>query len=218
MTLKKITTAAACAAVIAAAPAHAVLGVGDVSFDPQTYAQLVQMMEQMEKAYTVATKQLDRLVQIQDAIREAERTYDDVVNTDLDAMAKSLKPSKGLGADRDKLQRLRDELERSKNGAGANVGYIKYQMERIDNLLKLSDLQEAGGRNLSKASTNLGDRDSARVTAQSTAALAALATLREQRDTEERMAHARAAQEDTDLVRNSGKLFGAFSNGNGGRR
>lgn len=207
----KTLTAAIVLAGLAPASAYAVLGFGDVSFDPQLSAQMSEMIKTATDTYKVAKGQLDEIIKVQNAIREANATYNDIVNTDLNRMAKEMFPStRGFGTDPDKLRALRAELERAESAGGANASYAKYQLERVKNLERLAGLQDANSKNVETSTANLDARKSAQVTAQSTATLAALATLQEQRAQQENLAATQASKENQDLMTDSAKLYGAL--------
>ena len=59
-------------ALAVANPAHAFLGVGDITFDPTSYAQLTKQYQQAVELYNNAKKQLDGLVSIEKTINDAQ--------------------------------------------------------------------------------------------------------------------------------------------------
>lgn len=184
-------------------------------YDPTVHSEVVALLKQAKEMYQTAKKQLDRLNEVSRTLEEAKQSYDTVVNTDLHALAKDLMPGQSLKGARgvETVGALRAELARLEASGQGNVEYYRYQLSRLGNLDRLFLLQDASAQNVTKATTNLDERKSTQVIAQSTATLAALAAVEGQRREREEVQAAAAAKRDADLLTDSAKIFHALGQG-----
>lgn len=214
--MKKAIPVLALLALFEARPASAVMGVGDLTYDPQAVAQLMQIYEEMKRYYKTAQDQLEQMDKIQRTLNEAHQSYNALVNTDIDEIAKDLAPGRYLkGArNKDKIGALRQELQALQSKSAGYKDYYAYQAARLSNLERLNMLEEASAKNLGKSSTNLDPRASGQITAQSTATLAALAAAEEQRRQQEELARAAARKQERDVVGDSARLYRAMGSAN----
>lgn len=189
--------------------ARAVIGIGDISFDPTVYGELVTIYEQGVKLWETTKQQLDRLSAIQQTINEANRAYESVVNFDIKRLAADLQPRANNGTD-NRFAAMRGELGRMENTLGSNTRYYQYQTQRIKNLESLELLQEASTKNVERSSSKLNQATADQITAQSTSTLAALAAAEEQRRKQEEMALARSRSEEISGVKKSADLYRAI--------
>jgi hypothetical protein len=203
------------ATVIAAVLSGSVGSAQTPVYDPTVHSEVVALLKQAKEMYQTAKKQLDRLNEVQRTLEEARQSYDTVVNTDLHALAKDLIPGQSLKGARgvEKIGALRAELERLEASGEGNVEYYRYQLSRLGNLDRLFLLQDASAKNVTKATTNLDERKSTQVIAQSTATLAALAAVEGQRREREEVQAAAAAKRDADLLAESAKIYHALGHG-----
>ncbi len=188
-------------------PAHAFWGVGDITFDPTTYGEVSALYKQTTELYNTAKKQLDGLASIEKTIKDAQQAYDSLANTDLKQVVKGLRPDKNSGKT---IGAMRAELERVGNGAGQNVGYIRFQLSRITQLENLALLKKASAANTEQATGKMNAATAERITAQSTSALASLAAAEEQRRVQEDFAQAAAAKAVVDNLNHSNKVYEAM--------
>lgn len=188
-------------------PAHAIWGVGDITFDPTTYGEVSALYKQTTELYDTAKKQLDGLASIEKTIKDAQQAYDSLANTDLKQVVKGLKPDKDSGKT---FGAMRAELERVENGVGQNAGYIRFQLSRITQLENLELLKKASAANTEQATGKMNAATAERITAQSAATLASLAAAEEQRRVQEDYAHAAAAKAVVDNLNNSNKVYEAM--------
>jgi len=82
-------------ALAVANPAHAFWGVGDITFDPTSYAQLTKQYQQAVELYNNAKKQLDGLVSIEKTIKDAQRAYETLASTNLKTVASGFSLNSG---------------------------------------------------------------------------------------------------------------------------
>jgi hypothetical protein len=123
-------------ALLVSAPAYALFGVGDVTFDPTTYAEVVKNTQQLVDLYHSAMQQLDRLSKMQQAMAEAGEAYDTVSNLNLHQMAQSLNPKTYMQNTNGKnqLQQMRSAIYNAGSAAQQDVSFVKGQMQRIQDL------------------------------------------------------------------------------------
>lgn len=190
-------------------PANAFWGIGDITFDPTNYAELVATGEKIYAMYNTLQTQLDRLSKIQDTIQKASEAYDRLTNLNLHSMADGLTPGKymnnshginGIGA-------ARSELYSLKSNASSDYNYIKGQVSRLDDLERMMGLQQVAANNAKTSSTDLTERQASQVTAQSTSVIAALATAEEQRRQQQDMGAASESQRQTQMTDQSATLY-----------
>jgi len=198
---------------MATTPANAFWGIGDVTFDPTNYAELVAHGKQIMDLYNSAMQQLDRLSKIQDTISKAYSAYDRLTNIDLHSMADGLKPGQYMKNSRGTqvINDARSELGRLKGNAQGDVYYVKDQLSRLDDLEKMIGLQSVAADNAKQASTDLDQRKSSQITAQSTSVLAALASAEEQRRQEQVVAQSAEQQQQKGLTGKSADLYKSLS-------
>lgn len=194
-------------AVVAAHPAHAFLGFGDVTYDPQNYAEITKLYEQTKSMYDTAMKQLDSMANVERSIRDAQQAYDSLATFSLKQAAAGLTPD---GSNMKTIAGLRDELARTGGGLSQNTGFVQYQLSQIRQLENLDLLQKASSTNVSDSTNKNSQADTGRITAQSTSALASLAAAEQQRKTQEDYARAAAAQGEADNFGNAGKVYEAI--------
>ena len=190
-------------------PAQAVIGIGDISFDPTVYAELVSIYSQGVEIWNTAKKQLDSLAEVQRTIKQANQAYQSIVNIDLKRIASDLTTGDLNGSD-DQIAALRSEMSQVESTLGGNTRYYQYQSQRIKNLESLELLQKASTNNLERASGNMGEAvvpTSTQITAQSTSTLAALAAAEEQRRVNEDVARNRAQAQEVDSVKQSADIY-----------
>ncbi len=192
----------------AASPARAFLGIGDVSFDPQSYGELVSIYNQLQQSAATLDGQLRTLRKLQTMTTRAQQSYRQVRDRKLHALAGGLGvplagANGGLGA-----VRLRIEGRRAADPADAGVYAI--ELRQLAGLQQLQSLQQAAAGNVERSATDLGVRASARVTAESTATLAALAALAQQRRCAAALQRARAQVDARGLVATSGDVYQAL--------
>lgn len=193
-------------------PAHAIFGIGDVSYDPTVHAELVSMYNQAVEAYKVADQTLQRMQKMQETVEEASRAYDKLVNLDLNKVAEGLKPGQYMKTanNSNRIRAMRAELARLKNNSEGTARFVDGQLSRIDDLEKMVGLQDAAVANAAKASTDVDVRRSGQITAQSTATLSALAAAEEQRRQTSDLAMAAEAQRQRELLNESAKIYGSW--------
>lgn len=197
-------------------PAQAIIGIGDISFDPTVYAELISIYEQGKQLFDTAKKQLDNLAEIQRTINEANRAYQSIVNTDLKKIAADLQLRNPQGSD-NPYAAMRSELDRAEGTLGSNARYYQYQSQRIKNLESLDLLQKASTSNVERASgAEVNQNTSAQISAQSTSTLAALAAAEEQRRVQSDVALTRARAEEISGVKKSTDLYRAIGDSNRG--
>ena len=192
--------------------ARAIFGVGDISFDPTVYAEIIKLYEQGKELYKSAMDQLDRLDKMQRTIAEAHQAYDRLVNVDVHKMAEDLKPGKYMkyanGENRFRL--MRAELSNLRDGIEGDVGFIQGQLGRIDALETLVGVQNAAAGNMQAAAKDLDDRRSNQITAQSTATLSALAAAEAQRHQQQDMALVQERAQQQAIVLDALKIYQAL--------
>ena len=192
--------------------ARAIFGVGDISFDPTVYAEIIKLYEQGKELYKSAMDQLDRLDKMQRTIAEAHQAYDRLVNVDVHKMAEDLKPGKYMkyanGENRFRL--MRAELSNLRDGIEGNVDFIRGQLGRIDALETLVGVQDAAAGNMQAAAKDLDDRRSNQITAQSTATLSALAAAEAQRHQQQDMALVQERAQQQAIVLDALKIYQAL--------
>ena len=192
--------------------ARAIFGVGDISFDPTVYAEIIKLYEQGKELYKSAMDQLDRLDKMQRTIAEAHQAYDRLVNVDVHKMAEDLKPGKYMkyanGENRFRL--MRAELSNLRDGIEGDVDFIQGQLSRIDALETLVGVQNAAAGNMQAAAKDLDDRRSNQITAQSTATLSALAAAEAQRHQQQDMALVQERAQQQAIVLDALKIYQAL--------
>lgn len=194
---------------VVSTPAHAIWGVGDISFDPTTYAEVAKMYDQTVKLYKTTKDQLKTLDDVRTTLLEAKEGVDALQNFDLQKTAKSLKGD-GLDGKDNKIGALRGEMSTLEGKLGGTSSYLQYQKQRIANLETLDMLQGESAKNLDKASSKTSAEANSKITAQSTSILATLAAAEEKRKQEQDMAAAHDMQQRRELAGGASKLYDAI--------
>ncbi len=184
-------------------PAHAILGIGDVSFDPTNYGELVSIYSELQQSYTTLTNQLETLQDLRSLIARAQQSYDSVRNKDYYALAPRLAPAL---ADH-RLAAARARIEALLQKDPANRPAYEIQLRQLGNIAALTKLQGAASRNVGAASGDLDQRDSGQVTAQSTATLAALAATEARERTIQAAGQVQANIDAGSLVTGAGAIY-----------
>ena len=188
-------------------PAHAVLGVGDLTFDPTVYGELTALYKQTMQLYENAKKQLDGLISIEKTIKEAQEAYEILANTDLKAVAAGMKPNP---ANTKTLAGLRAEMARIEGSTTQNTAYFRYQLSRIQQLENLELLKKATATNAGQTTGRMNAATATRITAQSAATTAALAAAEEQRRVKDELEREAAAKATADNLDQSQKVYEAI--------
>ena len=194
-------------ALAVANPAHALLGVGDITFDPTSYAQLTKQYEQAVELYNNAKKQLDGLVSIEKTIKDAQRAYETLASTNLKTVASGFSLNSG---DSKTAAGLRAQLAGMENGTTQTAGYISYQLSQLNQLDNLALLQKASASNLKQAGGKINPTEAASITAQSSSTIAALAAVEAQRRQQEDIAKTAAAQVEINNLDNAKTVYKAM--------
>ena len=190
-------------------PAHALFGVGDLSFDPTVYAELVSLYEQGKEIFDNAKKQLSSLADIQKTINEANQAYESLVNMDIKKLSGDLAPRSTDGSS-NRFAAMRSELDRIQSTAGGSAAYVQYQQQRLKNLESLDLLQNASASNTGRASDKTNVATSSQITAQSSSTLAALAASEEQRRVQEDMALAQSRKAEISNLQGTRNVYDAI--------
>jgi hypothetical protein len=189
-------------------PAHAFWGIGDVTFDPTSYGEIVKQYEQMVKMYETAKSQLDSLAKIEQTIKEAQQAYDTLASGDIKNVVAGMKRDTNHTKT---AAGLRAELANVENHGTQSVSYVNYQMSMIGQLENLAALQKASSNNMQQSAGKTNTVTSASITAQSTSTLAALAAAEELRRVQEDYQKQKAAMTVVDNLQDSTKLYGAIA-------
>ncbi len=185
----------------------AVGGVGDVVYDPAAESQMAAILKQAKESYESMKAQLDKMVSMEKTIREAQESYDTLSKFDIQQAAKGLKPGAGSTAS---FATLRGQIANTEGKLDQNSGFVSGNLYRIQQLENLEILKRASATNLEEASGKPNAATSAKVTAQSTATLAALAAAEEQRRTQEDIAKSQAVKIEMDNLANSKGVYDAM--------
>ena len=183
---------------LAASDAYAIGGAGDVVWDPKTEAQVTALYHQTVDLYNTAKAQLQTAAEMNRTIYDAQQAYDAVVNFNLRATAQKMfgfKSSAGAEG-RWKIQGLLNDLNRMES-TGHNTGrFYEYQVGRMENMQAMFDYQEQAADNITTATQDIPERQSAQITAQSTASTAALMAAEDIRRQEEEAKKAQSDEQD----------------------
>ena len=190
-------------------PAYALFGVGDLSFDPTVYAEIVSLYDQGKEIFDNAKKQLSSLADIQKTINEANQAYESLVNMDLKKLSNDLAPRSTTGND-NRFAAMRSEIDRVQSTAGSSASYVQYQQQRLKNLESLDLVQTASASNTGRASDKTNAATSSQITAQSTSTLAALAASEEQRRVQEDMALAQSRKTEINNLQGTRSIYDAI--------
>ncbi len=185
---------------------------GMVVFDPTTNKTLMAIWTKLVSMYTLAKQHLDTAVEIENMASDANSTYQTITNLDIKQIADDFKSGDvfdGTGPF-GKLGVIQFEVEDKVSRGQDNVDYAVAQKNRIQNLRRLAKLKSASLKNMGKASKDLKARDSGQITAQSTATLAALATMDENRKEQAALAEAKAKKDRKRSMRGMTKIYKAM--------
>lgn len=188
-------------------PAKAIM-----TFDPTANKTLMAIWSKLTVMYTTLKGHLDTAVEIEEIMAEAHKSYQTISNLDLSQIAEDFK-SGGLisSAGRfEKLGAIQLEIENKISRGKDHIDYAVAQKNRIQNLIRLARLKAASFENMSKASLDLKERDSAQITAQSTATLAALATIEASQKGKRALASAKAKNEEKKTMNRMAKIYTAM--------
>lgn len=203
--MKTAAVALAAALICASAPARAFLGIGDVSFDPQSYGELVSIYDELQQSSVTLHSQLQTLRQLKAMTERAQQTYQRIRDKNYHALAGGLSSPSGQAAAG--LQAERARIEALISSDPADAGAYRVELAQLDGLRQLQALQQAAAHNVAHSATDLGGRASARVTAESTATLAALAAMAQQRRRALALQHAQARIDEHGLVATSAGIY-----------
>jgi len=190
-----------------------------VTFDPTVnktlvaiWAKVTAMFKVVKDQYLVVKAQLDAAVEIEDVLANAHATYQTIANLDISEIAEDFKSGdimNGVGPF-GRLGMLQLEIEDKISSGEDHIDYAIAQKNRIQNLRRLGRLKVASFRNMGKASRDLKARDSGQITAQSTATLAALATMEENRKGKRAISEAKARNQQKKSMRRMAKIYTAM--------
>ncbi len=186
--------------------AHAVFGVGDITFDPPVHAELVSLFEQTLAVYHTLTAELDRLRIVQATLQEGERNARAVTNGSLLRYARAGLPPGVPPSIAPALARAHPRVPARTGARALDSGRAR----RLRALWDLTWLTRGAHHDMRLASRTLGEKASADVTAQSTSALALLAAAREKRALKRALRHAAERRNDRRLPREAQSLYRAF--------
>jgi hypothetical protein len=192
---------------------YAVGGVGDMVWDPKLEAQVIAVYKQTVELYENAKARLQTAAEMNKTIYEAEQAYDAIVNFDLDATAQKMfgfDSSQGAEG-RWKIQGLLNDLNRMES-TGRNKGrFFAYQTGRLKNMQAMFDYQEQAAENITAASEDIPVRQSAQITAQSTASVAALLAAEDLRRQQEGVEKEQADEQDRQGFYDSSSVYRGLS-------
>ncbi len=183
-----------------------------MTFDPTANKTLMAIWGKLTVMYTTIKGHLDTAVEMEEIMSDANATYQTISNLDISEIAEDFKSGDILNGAGPfgKLGMLQLEIEDKVSAGEDHVDYAVAQKNRIQNLRRLAKLKTASFKNMGKASRDLKERDSSQITAQSTATLAALATIEEDRKGKKAIAEARAKNEERKTIRQLGKIYTAM--------
>lgn len=195
------------AAALVATPAHALFGVGDLTFDPTTYGEVAKQYEQMVKMYNTAKEQLDGLVKIERTIKEAQQAVDTLSSGGIRQSIQGITGTSTVKSAAD----LRAEVANIESRGNQSAGFIQYQMSLIKQLDDLAALQQASAGNAKEATGKNSTATNTAITAQSSATVAALAAAEEARRVRDDSDRAAAAKAAADNLKDSKKIYKAMA-------
>ena len=191
--------------------AHAVAGVGDITFDPTTYGAVYDSYEVAKKAYQNAQSMLKKVSDTNKTINDAYKSYDKIKNFDFKRSVNALKFNRTKNANGvDKIDALRSDLSRSWSTTHSDGNFLKYNTQRINDLEELITIQDVSAKNANDANKDIGQKESARITAQSAASIAALQAAREQRDQQEAIRRDMRADYDRKILYDTKNIYRAI--------
>jgi hypothetical protein len=194
-------------------PAHAIFGIGDVSHDPAAYSQLTAIYNTLVEQYQAVREQLVKAEEISDTLKRAHAGYERLKNYDLDAAVKRGTPNGDRVSNAgmlDKAGVIRREMDRMVGTGRSERSYLETQANHVGALERLELMHKASTKNVTDAAVGLNPAEAQAVTAQSTAALAALATEAAGERTARNMATERAAKMQADHMNSSSQMLDAL--------
>ena len=178
-----------------------------VVYDPSAYVQMLEMIKQAEEMYTTAKENLDKMVSIEKTMREAQAAYDTLSKLDLQQATKGLMPGKESDSS---FAALRAQIANTEGKVNQNSNFVTGNLDRVRQLENLEILKRASVTNLGVVAGAPNAATSAKVAAQSSATLAALAAAEEQRRIKEEIERSQAAKLEKDNFTNSKKVYEAM--------
>jgi uncharacterized protein YihD (DUF1040 family) len=185
-------------------PAQAFLGFGDVVFDATSYGELASIYDQGTQMLQSYDKQLSTMHQLQEDIKKANQVFDHVANTHLKQYTQMLPGESGTAS---QYKALMDDILREQKMAGTDSTFINAQNARLKNMQALDLLKQASTQNTERASGKTNQQTSTQITAQSTAALAALAASEEQRRQLDEYRRSQSGRNENDQLRGTGNYY-----------
>ena len=158
------------AATLMASNAQAFWGVGDVTYDPTSYSELVAILEQLQNTYDSTMNTYHSMSSMESTIK---RTYDDYQQVRNLNLSQSVKHADFRGIE-SRINNLHSDLATAQNLTDQS-GYQQSQLDNIKDLQRLQLMQQATDENASTAAAGIDKKGADVITAQSTAALASLA-------------------------------------------
>ncbi len=199
--------------VLVSSRAQAIGGISDVVWDPKLEAQVIAVYDQTVAMYKTAKQQLQTAAEINRTLYDAEQAYDAIVNHDLRATAERMFGFQSVGGaeGRWKIQGLLNDLNRME-ATGRNTGrFYSYQRGRLENMQAMFDYQQQASENIRQATTDIPERQSAQITAQSTASTAALLAAEDLRRQDEAARQAQADEQARRGFYDSGAIYRGLS-------
>lgn len=193
--------------VLASGNAFAFLGVGDVTFDPPVHAELISLFDQTMAIYHTTLNELYRLQGVEATLRSAQRDAKTIMNGSFiryEDLAMPMGIPQSMGRYLGTVQGL------AQTGADAD-GYYRQQVRRLQDLLRLKWILRGTSQDVRLSATHLGEKTSGDVTAQSTAALAALSAERTQSERVRAIRRAAERHNDQRLPEQAVALYQAFA-------
>jgi hypothetical protein len=185
---------------------YALVGVGDVVYDPSAATNFATMIKQAKETYEAAKSQLDKMVSMEKTIREAQEAYETLSKFDLNQAIKGMQN----GGKLESFAALRGSIANTEGKVTQDKNFVSGNIERIGQLENLELLKRAQLSNMEDVNGKPNSATSAKVTAQSTAALALLAASEEQRRVKEEVSMSQANALESGNTINSAKIYDAI--------
>jgi hypothetical protein len=185
---------------------YAVLGVGDVVYDPAANSHFMTMIAQAKEMYATAKAQLDGMVAIEKTINEAQQAYEVLSKFDLDKAVKSLQSGGRLSS----FAALRGQIANTEGVISQNVSFVEGNLQRVQQLENLELIRTAAVKNGSQASGKVNALTAAQISAQNSSMQLALQAAEEQRKLKEDAEKAQATKNDADNFKNTKKVYEAM--------
>ena len=158
------------AATLTASNAQAFWGVGDVTYDPSSYSELLSIFGQLEQTYQTTMDTYRTMSDMEATLRRTYADYEEVRNINL---SQSVKHFNFRGIET-RISDLGHDLTKVQGMADLD-GYQQSQLDNIGDLKRLQQVQQATDDNASTAAAGISKKGADVITAQSTAALASFA-------------------------------------------